>query len=518
MYPGEYAREHPDQPALIMATSGEVVTFAEFEQRANRLAQLYRAAGLKKADHVAIFMENNGRYFETMAAADRTGLYYTCVNSHLTADEVAYIVDDCDAKVFITSAEKLDVALAAAAKTPKVEVYLAVGIASESGPFRPYESEVERYSPEPVADEQLGAAMLYSSGTTGRPKGILRPLPDAHPADPLPLMAFVSHMFGFRPGMTYLSPAPIYHSAPQASVSAALRLGATSVIMERFDPEQYLQLVQQHRVTNSQVVPTMFSRLLKLPEEVRLAYDVSSLECVVHAAAPCPVPVKQAMIEWWGPIITEYYGATEANGFTFCTSEEWLAHPGTVGKPILGELLILGDDNETMPQGQIGTVWFRGATSFEYYHDPAKTAADRADDDGRTRSTVGDVGYVDEAGYLYLTDRKTYMIISGGVNIYPQEAENLLVTHPKVMDAAVIGVPNVDLGEEVKGVVQLMPEIEAGPQIEQELLAFCRENLAHYKCPRSIDFEAELPRLPTGKLYKRLLRDRYWGDQTSRIV
>jgi len=518
MYPGEYAREHPDQPALIMATSGETVTYSEFEDRANRLAQLLRAAGLQAGDHVAMFMENNVRYFETMAAAERTGLYYTCVNSYLTAQEVAFIVDDCDAKVFITSAAKLDIATQAAASTSKVEIFLAVDVDAESGPFSPYEAELDRYPAEPVVDETLGAAMLYSSGTTGRPKGILRPQSGAHPGEPLPVMQFVTWMFGFRPGMTYLSPAPIYHSAPQASVAAALRLGATSIIMEHFDPEQYLQCVERHGVTHSQVVPTMFSRLLKLPEDVRTRYDVSSLECVVHAAAPCPVPVKEAMIEWIGPIINEYYGATEANGFSFCTSEEWLAHPGTVGKPVLGELLILDDDSQPVPTGTPGTVWFRGATNFEYYHDAAKTAADRVTDDAGTMSTIGDVGYVDEDGYLYLTDRKTYMIISGGVNIYPQETENLLVTHPKVMDAAVIGVPNADLGEEVKAVVQPMPDIEPDDDLTRELTAFCREHLAHYKCPRSFDYEAELPRLPTGKLYKRLLRDRYWGDQTSRIV
>jgi long-chain acyl-CoA synthetase len=358
--------------------------------------------------------------------------------------------------------------------------------------------------------------MLYSSGTTGRPKGILRPLPEVHPSEPLPVMQFVTAMFRFRPGMTYLSPAPIYHSAPQASVSIALRLGCTSIVMERFDPSLFLDCVQRHGITNSQVVPTMFSRMLKLPEDERRSYDVSSLEWVVHAAAPCPVPVKEAMIEWWGPKIIEYYGATEANGFTFCDSEEWLAHKGTVGKSILGQLLILDEDGNECPVGEPGTVWFRGATNFVYYNDPERTAQDRIDD-GMT-STVGDVGYVDEDGYLYLTDRKTYMIISGGVNIYPQEAENLLVTHPDVYDAAVIGVPNVDLGEEVKAVVQVMPGVEAGPALERSLIEFCREHLAHFKCPRSVDFVDELPRLPTGKLYKRLLRDRYWGDAKSRIV
>jgi long-chain acyl-CoA synthetase len=358
--------------------------------------------------------------------------------------------------------------------------------------------------------------MLYSSGTTGQPKGILRPLPDMAPADSLPIMTAVKFLFGFREEMVYLSPAPLYHSAPQASVSSAIRLGSTVVVMEKFDPKHFLDLVAEHRVTHSQMVPTMFSRLLKLPEDVRTAADVSSLECIVHAAAPCPVPVKEAMINWWGPIILEYYGATEGNGFTWCTSDDWMAHKGTVGKPILGELRILDDDGNPCPVGTPGTVWFANATNFTYFNDEEKTAESR--DESGNVSTVGDVGYVDEEGYLYLTDRKTYMIISGGVNIYPQETENLLVTHEKVMDAAVIGVPNDDLGEEVKAVIQLMPGVDAGPEIERELIAFCRDHLAHYKCPRTIDFEAELPRLPTGKLYKRLLRDRYWEGRATSIV
>jgi long-chain acyl-CoA synthetase len=323
-------------------------------------------------------------------------------------------------------------------------------------------------------------------------------------------------MFGFRPRMVYLNPAPLYHSAPQASVSASLRLGATVVVMEHFDPEQWLALVERYRVTHCQMVPVMFNRLLHLPEEVRTRYDTSSLECIVHAAAPCPVHVKQAMIEWLGPIITEYYGATEANGFTFCTSAEWLAHPGTVGKTILGELLILDENGDQCPTGTDGTIWFRGATAFQYFNDPAKTADSRRDD-GMT-SSVGDVGHVDADGYLYLTDRKSYMIISGGVNIYPQETENLLSSHPAVLDVAVIGVPNEDLGEEVKAVVQLVDPGSAGPELAQELIDFCRARLTHFKCPRTVDFVDELPRYPTGKLYKRLLRDKYWAGHQTQIV
>jgi long-chain acyl-CoA synthetase len=329
-------------------------------------------------------------------------------------------------------------------------------------------------------------------------------------------MQFVSAMFGFRPGMTYLSPAPLYHSAPQASVAASLRLGATTVIMEHFDAEQWLALVERSRVTNCQMVPVMFSRLLRLPEEVRARYDTSSLECIVHAAAPCPEHIKRGMINWLGPIITEYYAATEANGFTFCDSAQWLAHPGTVGRPILGELLILDEDGKQCPTGVDGTIWFRGATAFTYYQDPAKTADSRTPD-GST-STVGDVGHVDDEGYLYLTDRKTYMIISGGVNIYPQETENLLSAHPAVLDVAVIGVPNEDLGEEVKAIVQLADADAASPELAQELITFCRDRIAHFKCPRSVDFVTELPRTPTGKLYKRLLRDQYWAGHKTSIV
>jgi long-chain acyl-CoA synthetase len=329
-------------------------------------------------------------------------------------------------------------------------------------------------------------------------------------------MDFVSAMFGFRKGMTYLNPAPLYHSAPAASVSASLRLGATTVVMEHFDAEQWLALVERYQVTNCQMVPVMFSRLLRLPEDVRARYDTSSLECIVHAAAPCPEHVKRGMIDWLGPIITEYYGATEANGFTFCDSAQWLAHPGTVGRPILGELLILDDDGNPCPTGVDGTIWFRGATAFQYFQEPAKTAGSRSSDG--MASTVGDVGHVDAEGYLYLTDRKTYMIISGGVNIYPQETENLLSAHPAVLDVAVIGVPNEDMGEEVKAVVHLVNPGDAGPELAQELISFCRDRQAHFKCPRTVDFVPELPRSPTGKLYKRVLRDAYWAGHRTSIV
>jgi long-chain acyl-CoA synthetase len=506
MYPGRHAIERANQPAFIMAGSGETVSYAEYEARTNRLAHLLRALGLKRLDHYAVFMENNSRYLECCGAGERSGLYYTCINSYLTADELAYIVNNSAARVLITSRAKLEVATQALKQCPNVVRLL---VADE-------ENAALDFPDTPIADEWLGTPMLYSSGTTGQPKGILRPLPENPPSKPLPLFDFLVKLWRYRDGMTYLSPAPLYHSAPQAAVSLTIRHGGTAVIMEKFDPEAYLALIERHRVTHSQLVPTMFSRMLKLPKEVRSRFDLSSLEIAIHAAAPCPVQVKEQMIAWWGPIIHEYYGATEGLGFTACDSAEWLAHRGTVGRVLLGDLHILDAQMQPCAPGTPGTIWFKTASPFEYFNDPAKTAAARSADG--SMSTVGDVGYVDADGFLHLTDRATFMIISGGVNIYPQECENLLITHPKVADAAVFGVPNADLGEEVKAVVQPMPGVQPGPELERELIAFCGQHLARFKCPRSVDFLEELPRLPTGKLYKRVLRDRYWGGKASRIL
>ena len=515
MYTGKHVRERADQPAFIMAGSGETVTYAGLESRTNRLAHLLRANGLGRLDHYAIFMENNNRYLEACGAGERAGLYYTCVNSYLTADELAYILNNSESRVLITSRAKREVAAQALRHCPNIRLCLIVDAATAAS-FKNLDAAVSAYPDTPIADEWLGTPMLYSSGTTGQPKGILRPLPENPPAEPLPLFHFLRKLWQYREGMIYLSPAPLYHSAPQAAVSITIRSGGTAIIMEQFDPEHFLALIERYRITHSQLVPTMFSRLLKLPAEVRKRYDLSSLEVAIHAAAPCPVQVKEQMIEWWGPIINEYYGATEGLGFTACNSAEWLAHRGTVGKVLLGDLHILDADMQPSAKSVPGEIWFKTATPFEYFNDPVRTAATRSPDG--SMSTVGDVGYVDEEGYLYLTDRSTFMIISGGVNIYPQECENLLITHPAVADAAVFGVPNADLGEEVKAVVQAMPGIETGPAFEQELIAFCRAHLSIQKCPRSMDFDPALPRLPTGKLYKRALRDRYWGGRKSLIV
>ena len=516
MYTGAHAHLRPLQPAFIMASTGEAVTYRELEARCNRLAHLFRSRGLRRLDHYAIFMENNRRYLESCGAGERSGLYFTCVNSYLTPGELAYILINSQSRILITSRAKLDIARDALKECPKVELCIVADGAAESDRIVGLDEVTAGLPATPISDESLGTAMLYSSGTTGRPKGVLRPLPEQPPLQQLPVFDFLQKLWRYREGMIYLSPAPLYHSAPQAAVNLTIRAGGTAIIMESFDPERYLALIETWGVTHSQLVPTMFSRMLKLPEAVRSRHDLSSLEIAIHAAAPCPVQVKEEMIRWWGPIIHEYYGATEAIGFTACDSQEWLAHKGTVGKVLLGELHILDENMKECPTGTAGTVWFKTATPFEYFNDPERTREARSPDG--SMSTVGDVGYVDADNFLHLTDRATFMIISGGVNIYPQECENLLITHPKIADAAVFGVPNPDLGEEVKAVVQPMPGIEPGPALVEELIAFCSRSLSRQKVPRSIDFEDELPRLPTGKLYKRLLRDRYWGNKTSRIV
>lgn len=516
MYPGPYAETHAEQPCVIMADSGETVSYGELEARSNQLAHLFRHYGLTALDHYSVFMENNSRYAEVCTAGERAGLYYTCIDSHLSVADVVYIVNNSQSKVFITSYAMREVALQVQRQCPNVKLHLMVNGVGDTKPFVDYEQAISKFPETPIEDERLGTGMLYSSGTTGRPKGILRPLTAQSPSQSLPLFKFLNEMWRFRKGMVYLSPAPLYHAAPNTGLALTIRNGGTCIVMERFDPEQYLALAQKYRVTHTQLVPTMFSRMLKLPVRTRESYELSSLEVAIHAAAPCPVQVKKEMIDWWGPIIYEYYGATEGLGFTYCNSAEWLDHPGTVGRVLLGELHILDDDSKECPTGTSGTIWFKTATPFEYFNDKEKTRQ-ACSTDG-TMSTVGDVGYVDDDGFLYLTDRKTYMIISGGVNIYPQECENLLIIHPKVLDAAVFGVPNDDLGEEVKAVVQVMPGVEANANLEKELIAFCQQQLARFKCPRSIDFDEKLPRLPTGKLFKRVLRERYWTEKKVKIV
>ncbi len=514
MYPGDFASSTPDVAAQVMATTGEVTTYAEFDAAANRLSQLFASAGLAPGDHIAFSLENHPRFFEVAWGAHYAGLRYTAASSRLTAGELEYIVNDCGALAFLTSYYRAEPAGQILDTTPEVRLRLMLDGVIDGYPS--YEEAVARFPAEPLPDRREGSDMLYSSGTTGRPKGVKTPVPDVPLGTDPPLVLLVKALFGFEQDMTYLSPAPLYHAAPLRFNMCVHRIGGTSVIMEHFEAEQFLAFIERYRVTHTQVVPTMFIRILKLPEEVRNRYDLSSLQSVVHAAAPCPVAVKEEMIRWWGPIIHEYYAGTEGNGFCYVDSSDWMTHKGTVGRPLYGILHIVGDDGEEAPVGEAGTIYFEAGGVFEYYNDPEKTAESR---DGHGWSTLDDVGYVDEDGFLYLTDRKAFMIISGGVNIYPQEAENVLVTHPAVLDAAVFGVPNVEFGEEVKAVVQPADPAAAGADLERELIAFCRSQLADVKCPRSIDFREELPRQPTGKLYKRLLKDEYWADHgRSRII
>jgi long-chain acyl-CoA synthetase len=514
MHPGTYAQTTPDKPAYVMARSGVAVTFGELDRRSNQIARLLRSRGLGDGDHVAIQMENNPHYLTVAWGAQRSGIIFTAISSRLTPGETEYILDDCQAQAVFTSFALREVAAALTPeRIPAVHSRFMCDGTIEG--WESYEDAVAGQPPTELPGMIEGIDMLYSSGTTGRPKGIAHTLPGDPVGTPDGVTLLCQALYGVTQDSVYLSPAPQYHSAPLRFCLSMNRLGATVVVMEHFDPIELLQLIERHRITHIQMVPTMFVRLLKLPEEERRRFDVSSLECVVHAAAPCPIPVKRKMIEWWGPILREYYAGTEGNGFVACDSEQWLAHPGTVGKALLGTVHIVGEDGDQLPTHESGTIYFEGGGTFEYHNDPEKTSASRHE---KGWSTLGDVGYLDDDGYLYLTDRKANMIISGGVNIYPQEAENVLTMHPKVVDAAVFGVPNEEYGEEVKAVVQPVDMAAAGPDLERELVAYCRSQLAHLKCPRSIDFEAELPRHPTGKLYKRLLKDRYWQGHQSRII
>ena len=514
MYPGALAKTIPDKPAVVMGTSGAVVTYRELDARSNQCAWLYRQLGLRPGASVAIFVENNPRFFDAVWGAQRSGLYYTPVSTHLTASEIAYIAADCGAEVFVASHQLREVAEQVADSLPKVHTRLMIGGTIPG--YESFESALDAQTAEPIPDELEGADMLYSSGTTGRPKGIKHPLPEREIGTPPPLLkALTAGMFGASPDTVYLSPAPAYHAAPLRFTITMQRLGATTVVMEKFDPLEALALIERHHVTLSQWVPTMFIRMLKLTEDERRRYDLSSHQVALHAAAPCPVAVKERMIDWWGPILIEYYAATEGNGSTQIDSSEWLAHKGSVGRPLGCEIHVLDDHGQELPTGEVGTVYFAGGGSFAYHNDPDKTAGSRS---AEGWSTVGDVGYVDEDGYLFLTDRKANMIISGGVNIYPQEAENVLVMHPAVADVAVFGIPHEDFGEEVKAVVQPVDFTRAGPDLEGELIAYCRERLARIKCPRSIDFETELPRTDAGKLYKRRLKERYWKGHGTSII
>ena len=500
MHPATHAATQPDMPAIVMAGSGATMTYAGLEARSNQVAHLLRAQGLRRGDTIVVWLDNCLDFLPICWGAQRAGLVFVAMSTKLTLDEAAYIVADSGALAVFAGARFA----AIAAGLPPTAGRYAVGgdIAGWTG----FEAAAAAQPETPITDQSPGRDMLYSSGTTGRPKGVRGPLPEGEIDSPDALLGLVGALYSFGPGMTYLSPAPLYHAAPLRYCMSGHRYGATVVVMERFDPETYLALVEKHRITHSQLVPTMFVRMLKLPDDVRAKYDLSSLKVAIHAAAPCPVDVKQAMLDWWGDVIFEYYSATEGAGFTAISPQEWRAHPGSVGRSLLGEIRVLGDDDEIVGPNTTGRIYFAGGPGFSYHNDAEKTEASRT----AHGCTFGDIGHVDDDGFLYLTDRAAYMIISGGVNIYPQEAENVLTMHPAVADVAVFGVPDAEMGEAVKAVVQPRDPAAAGPELAAELIAFTRARLSHVKCPTSVDFLDELPRHDTGKLYKRLLRDRYW--------
>jgi long-chain acyl-CoA synthetase len=506
----DHASGAAQSPALVVA-DGRAISYGELHTRSRRVAALLHGAGLGRGDGVAILLPNRPEFLEITWGCQLSGLYYTPVNTHLTFDEVAYIVEDCEARALFIDSSFADLAGKLRDCNPRLDVFVSVG-----GPisgWRSYEDALAAAGDVfPASD---GSEMLYSSGTTGRPKAVRRPLPTENGSWAQAVLEFaLTRSYEMDRSSVYLSPAPLYHAAGVNYTMAVNRVGAASIIMGKFDAETVLRLIESHRVTHAQFVPTMFVRMLKLPKAVRQKYDVSSLRCVIHAAAPCPVDVKYQMMEWFGPIIHEYYGGTEGFAGTTIGPQQWLAHPGSVGKPMT-TVHVVGDYGAELPIGESGELYFEGGPDFEYFKDPEKTASVSNE---RGWRSLGDMGYVDEDGYLYLTDRSTFMIVSGGVNIYPQEAENLLVMHPKLVDAAVFGVPNDEFGEEVKAVVQPVDGVTPGPELGAELIEYCRAHLASYKCPRTVEFDPELPRDPNGKLYKRRIRERYWQGRTSRIV
>jgi len=505
LYPIAPATADHEKVAFVIAETGEAVTFAGLEQASNRAARLFRACGVGRGDHIVLLAENCRQFLEICFAADRAGLYYTAISTHATAEEAAYITRHCGASLWIVSEAKAAIAETLVARLPDITHRFMIG--EPIAGCRSWDRCVAEQSTGRIDDELQGLDMLYSSGTTGRPKGIRWQQTHEPPGGETMLVKLLGQLFGYSADTRYLSPAPLYHAAPLRHSMTVIKLGGTVTIMRRFDAERALRLIEANRITHSQWVPTMFVRMLKLPDEVRLAYDCSSQQVALHAAAPCPVHVKEQMLEWWGPILHEYYAGTENNGFCAITSSEWLAHRGSVGRALLGKLHICDDDGYALPAGASGGVYFSDGHPFAYHSDPERTAAAH---NHLGWSTLGDIGRLDDEGYLYLLDRKSFVVVSGGVNIYPQETEDLLIGHPKILDAAVFGIPNEDLGEEIKAVVQLVDRRDDSPALTAELIAHCRSHLSSIKCPKSIDIVDQLPRHANGKLLKRELRARYW--------
>jgi long-chain acyl-CoA synthetase len=502
-----HAAATPDKAAYIAADTGAALSFGALNEQSIRLSRRLRR-DLAVGDRMALLLENGPAYFIAGWAACRSGLRFVPVNWHLTLDEAAYIADNSDARALVASPRLADTAQAIADRVPALKLLYADGPAF--GRFAALDEAMAQEPAEPLADETQGAYMFYSSGTTGQPKGILRPLTGEAFGTRLNFENLLETVYGFDTQTIFYSPAPLYHAAPLGWSMGAQALGASVVVAPRFDAEQTLRDIERYRITHAQFVPTHFVRMLQLPKAVRERYDLSSLKMVVHAAAPCPIDVKLQMLDWWGPVINEYYSLSEGGGFTAVGPAEWLAHKGTVGRSLTGAIHIVDEDGRDLPAGETGHILFEDADRFDYHKEPGKTA-EFFNDKGWARP--GDMGWVDEDGYLFLADRASHMIISGGVNIYPQEAEAVLTLHPAVFDVAVISVPDPDFGEAVKAVVQPADGVEGTPALAEELIALCRGKLAGFKCPRTVDFVETLPRLPTGKLLKREIRKAYWGDR-----
>ena len=499
------AAETPSKPAFIMANSGEMVTYKELDERSNQVAQLLRLCGVHQGDHIAMMLTNCRHFLEIVAGAMRAGVIFTPISTHLKQDETAYILDNCGAKLFVASGSLSEVATEMVKLAPNVNKFYMLGTLADG--FESWEEAVDLMPTTPIDDQAMGVPMLYSSGTTGKPKGVLVPPSKQDINDPYSLTPTIGVAFGFGPETTYLSPAPLYHAAPLHYNLVVLDTGGTSIIMEKFDPERALALIEEYRATHSQWVPIMFVRMLKLPEAVRAQYDVSSMQLAIHAAAPCPIDVKEQMIAWWGPVIMEYYSSSEAAGFTIIDSNTWLSHKGSVGKPLFGVPHVCDDDGNELAAGEVGTIWFSDLPNkFSYYNEPEKTAEAY---NHQGWSTCGDMGYLDEEGFLYLTDRKNFTIISGGVNVYPAEIENVLIGHEKVADVAVFGIPHEEFGEAVHAVVEPINPADATDETAIELIEWLRERLSHIKIPKALEFVEKLPRMDNGKLYKRHLMEAY---------